>query len=226
MSFSYKTSWAAISDAFAGDDRRRRQNKGEIEMARVVLQVYVTLDGMVHGEGRASLMAWNPPHYTEQLSELVRDIVRPAEAMLLGRNVFEGFNSSWPAREPTAPADQWTVDDDIAAKFNALPKHVASRTLSGALDWNGTVLVGEVPDAVGALKARPGGDIIVYGGGELVQTLMRHNLIDEYHVIVFPVAVGIGEHLFPDDADLQLTSVGSKTLDSGVIDLRYQPIST
>jgi dihydrofolate reductase len=108
--------------------------------------------------------------------------------------------------------------------MNDIPKLVASKTRSGLLAWNATVINGDVPAEIARLKQQPGGDIEVYGSTTLVQTLMRHNLIDEYRIAVHPIVLGGGTTLFPQsgvNATLQLT--GTRTLDSGVVNLTYAP---
>jgi dihydrofolate reductase len=108
--------------------------------------------------------------------------------------------------------------------MNEIPKLVASTTLSGPLSWNATVINGDVAAEIVRLKQESGGDIEVYGSATLVQTLMRHNLIDEYRIAVHPIVLGRGTQLFPQggvNATLQLT--GSRTLDSGVVNLVYAP---
>jgi len=191
-------------------------------MGKIVLQIFVTVDGVVDGEGRARLMSWNPRFSGEQFSKQVRDQLLASEAMLLGRKTYEGFAAAWPPREPTSDRATWTVDDEIANRINSLPKFVASTTLTGPLEWNATLLQGDLATEVARLKGSAEQDILVYGGGEFTHALMRHNLIDEYHLLVFPVLVGRGVRLFTDDADATLDPVDSTTLDTGILSVRYR----
>ncbi|MEV5721381.1 dihydrofolate reductase family protein [Amycolatopsis mediterranei] len=106
--------------------------------------------------------------------------------------------------------------------MNEIPKLVASTTLTGPLEWNATVLDGDVAEAVARLRQQSGGDIEVYGSPTLVQTLMKHDLIDEYRISVHPLVLGHGTTLFPQHgvrATPRLTSV--RTLDTGVVNLTY-----
>lgn len=109
-------------------------------------------------------------------------------------------------------------------RMNEIHKLVASATLTGPLPWNTTVISGDVAAEITRLKQEPGGDIEAYGSATLVQTLMRHNLIDEYRIHVHPIVLGGGTQLFPHGgvpATLRLT--GTRTLDSGVVSLLYAP---
>ena len=106
--------------------------------------------------------------------------------------------------------------------MNQIPKLVASRTLHGPLTWNATLISGDVAADIARRKSEPGGGIEVYGSVTLVQTLMRHDLIDEYRIAVHPVVLGQGTQLFPQPGvrtTLQLS--GARTLDSGVVNLTY-----
>jgi dihydrofolate reductase len=106
--------------------------------------------------------------------------------------------------------------------MNEIPKLVASTTLRGPLEWNATVIDGDVATAVTALKQHSGGDIEVYGSATLVQTLMRHDLIDEYRIAVHPVVLGHGTPLFTQPSvATTLELAAARTLDSGVVNLTY-----
>jgi len=109
--------------------------------------------------------------------------------------------------------------------MNGLPKYVVSRTLEEPLEWDNSALIeGDVAEAVAGLKQQPGQDVLIYGSGELVSTLMQHDLIDEYRLMVFPVVVGGGKRLFEDAAETTvLKLVDTKTFDSGVVVLTYEP---
>jgi dihydrofolate reductase len=102
--------------------------------------------------------------------------------------------------------------------MNSYPKYVVSTTLQEPLEWNASLIEGDLAEEVSRLKQEPGKDIMVYGSGDLVNTLMKHNLVDEYRLMVFPIVLGSGRRLFPDDAAEKTTLklVDSKTFDSGV----------
>jgi dihydrofolate reductase len=108
--------------------------------------------------------------------------------------------------------------------MNSLPKFVASRTLEEPLEWNATLLKGDVAEEVHKLKQQPGQDLLVYGSGELVNTLMQHNLIDVYRVMLYPLALGTGKRFFRDGGDkTTLTLTDVKTNGAGVVMLTYEP---
>jgi dihydrofolate reductase len=108
--------------------------------------------------------------------------------------------------------------------MNGYPKHVVSTTLQEPLEWNNSTLMkGNVAEEVSKLKRQPGKDILVFGSGDLVNTLMRHDLIDEYRLMVFPVVVGSGKRLFGDGGDkTALTLADTKRFGSGIVVLTYQ----
>jgi dihydrofolate reductase len=118
------------------------------------------------------------------------------------RETFEGFAAAWPSMEE--------AEGEFAVRMNTLPKYVASRTLKEPLPWNGTLLEGDVAEAVTKLKEQPGDDIpiygddiLIYGSARLLNTLLAHDLIDRCQLVIFPVAVGAGKRLFTGDAGLK-----------------------
>jgi dihydrofolate reductase len=171
--------------------------------------MYVSLDGVTEDP------AWTAPYWSDALGVYQRDQLFASDALLLGRVTYEGFAASWPSMEDE--------EGDFAERMNALPKYVATRTLEN-LDWNATAIQGDVTRTVPELKQQSGKDILIYGSGGLVQTLMAHDLIDEYRLILHPVVVGKGKKLFPDDAKaptLRLRDVVQ--FDTGVVSLVYEP---
>jgi dihydrofolate reductase len=108
--------------------------------------------------------------------------------------------------------------------MNSIPKLVASTTLEEPLEWNASLIKGDVAEAIADLKRQPGGDILMYGSAALMSTLMRHDLVDEYLFWVHPVVLGGGKRLFPEGiGKTTLRLAGTKTLGTGVVILRYQP---
>jgi dihydrofolate reductase len=108
--------------------------------------------------------------------------------------------------------------------MNSIPKLVASRTLKEPLEWNATLIKGDVAEEIAKLKQEPGGDIEMYGSTSLMQTLMKHDLIDEYRIAVHPLILGGGKRLFPDSGEsAKLQLIGTKTRTSGVTVLTYIP---
>jgi dihydrofolate reductase len=138
------------------------------------------------------------------------------EALLLGRVTYQIFAAYW----PNAPAD-----DPLARKLNSMPKYVASTTLK-KLEWNNaTLLKGNFAEEVARLKKQPGSGVIsVTGSGKLAQSLMKHNLVDEYSLWIHPIVLGSGKRLFEGGiAPIHLKLVDTKTTGSGIVRLTYQP---
>ena len=185
---------------------------------RVVAVEYVTVDGVMQdpgGVGEIEHGGWSNAYFDEELGKVQFDQLFASDALLLGRVTFDGFAAAWPSMEET--------EGEFAIRMNALPKYVASRTLSEPLPWNGTLLRGDVVEEVAKLKQQPGRDLLIYGSGELVNALHPHGLIDEYTLMVFPVTLGVGKHLFRDGTDKNdLSLTDARTTGSGVALLTYR----
>jgi dihydrofolate reductase len=158
---------------------------------KLIVGTFVSLDGVMQApgapnedqEGGFQNGGWTVPLFDDQLGAFMAELTNRSDALLLGRKTYEIFAASWPLVGD---------EDPIAAKLNRVPKYVASRTLKSA-DWaNTTILSGAVAAAVAKLKEQPGGEIHVTGSGNLIQTLLRHDLVDEFVLLVFPVTVGPG----------------------------------
>jgi dihydrofolate reductase len=186
-----------------------------------LVTAFVSVDGVVQApggpdedrDGGFEHGGWVVPHVDDQLREGMVALTRRADALLLGRRTYDIFAASW----PLAPAD-----DPIGSKLNTMRKYVASRTLSAPAWQNSTLLGDDVVEAVWALKDGPGGEIQVHGSGALVQTLLEHDLVDELHLLVFPVLIGSGKRLFADGtvpAGLRL--LDTATSSTGVVVSRY-----
>ena len=176
-------------------------------MRNVVVTEYVTLDGVMDEP------AWTEPYWNDEISQFKNDELFASDALLLGRVTYEGFAAAWPTMEGTG---------EFGERMNSLPKYVASRTLK-ATEWNASLIKGNVVEEVSRLKQQPGQNLLIYGSGELVHTLMQHNLIDEYRLLVYPVVLGSGKRLFKDGSAATLKLVDAKTFSSGVVALIYQP---
>ncbi|MCT7351416.1 dihydrofolate reductase family protein [Streptomyces sp. 15-116A] len=147
---------------------------------------------------------WAPPLLDDEASAFISETFRRADAFLFGRRTYEIFADSWGAgMDPGNP---------VGEALNTRPKYVASTTLTDPR-WPGTtVLSGDLPDAVAALKAEPGGELQVWGSGTLIRTLLAHRLIDELVLLTYPVVIGQGTRLFPaagPDLGLELTDLRS-----------------
>jgi len=139
--------------------------------------------------------------------------VQEAGSLHIGRVTYESLAGAWP-----------TYPGDFADRMNTMPKHVVSSTLEDP-EWNNaSVIRGDVPGEVGRLKAADEGPMLVIGSRTLIHTLMEHNLVDEYRVMVFPVAVGSGFRLFPETPNKTvLKLVNIRNFDSGVVEHTYRP---
>jgi dihydrofolate reductase len=173
---------------------------------RLVVSEFVTLDGVMEDPGGAEDFdrgGWafrferGPEGDKFKLDELMN-----ADALLLGRRTYEGFAAAWPSR---------TDDVGFADKMNSMPKYVVSTTMDTAEWSNSTVIRGDVAAEIAKLKERPGGDLLVAGSAQLVQTLAEHDLVDEYRLMVFPVVLGAGKKLFADGRERPLALAEAKT---------------
>jgi dihydrofolate reductase len=165
-----------------------------------VAGTFLTLDGVMQAPGGPDEDpsggfrhgGWLVPYFDETIGEVMTEWVARAGAFLLGRRTYEIFAGSWP--NSTDPADE------IAVALNTRPKFVASRTLE-TVEWNNSFLLeGDVAEEVAKLKAQDGGEIQVHGSGELLQTLLRHDLVDTLRLWLFPVVLGTGKRLFGEGA--------------------------
>jgi dihydrofolate reductase len=186
-------------------------------MRKLVVGTFLTLDGIMQApggpdedrEGGFRHGGWLVPYFDEKFLVVMTEWTIHAGAFLLGRKTYEIFASSWP--KSTDPADE------IATALNTRPKFVASRTLN-KVDWNNSILLkGEVTEEVAKLKMQQGGEIQVHGSSDLLQTLLKHDLIDTLRIWQFPVVLGTGKRLFGEGAiprsfrlvDTQLNSTGA-----------------
>jgi len=177
-------------------------------MRKVVLTEFITLDGVIEGPDK-----WSFPYWADEIGKVKYDELFASDAMLLGRVTYEGFAAAWPTMEGTG---------DFGERMNSLPKHVASRTLRETT-WNATVIEGDVAVAVAALKQQEGQDILVGGSGDLAQTLMEHDLIDEYRLMVYPLVVGSGKRLFREGGPApKLRLAATQSFSTGVVLLTYE----
>lgn len=186
---------------------------------KLVVSAFVTVDGVVEAPGfdehRDGRNAWALRVQDDETEDWNKQQVMDAHAILLGRVTYQSWAAFWPTS---------TADNEMTRRMNEIPKYVASNTLT-SVDWaNTTLLAGDAMKAVADLKAEPGGDLVVYGSPGLVDSLLKHDLVDEYRLSVYPVILGSGKHLFADRIDLhQLRLVGSRAFESGVVLLTYEP---
>jgi dihydrofolate reductase len=177
---------------------------------RLIVSEFISLDGVVQDPG------WTSQFESADRDQYKFDELAAADALLLGRVTYEGFAAAWPQMEEQT--------GEYGAWMNGYPKHVVSTTLKEPLEWKNSALIkGDLTEEVARPKDRPGKDILVFGSGDLVNSLMQHDLVDEYRMMVFPVVVGSGKRLFGEGDTKTLKLVGSQTFDSGAVVLTYEP---
>jgi len=180
-------------------------------MRKVIVEAEVSLDGVIGGD--------SPEFWTEvfkyhdaDVSAYLKDLLFTPDALLMGRKTFQSFARIWPTRS-----------GEEADKINRMPKYVASRSLKAPLAWNATLLDGDTAKEIAKLKEQPGRDLLQYGGGHLTQTLLRHNLVDEFRLVVFPFVFGRGPRIFETFDAMSLTLLETKRFGSGAVALHYKP---
>ena len=188
-------------------------------MSKAVVFMNLTLDGVMQAPGRPDedrrggfeYGGWAMPYATMEAAE---ESMAYTGALLLGRRTYEDFYAVWPNR----------TDNPFTAVLNNTQKYVASTTLEEPLPWsNSTLLKGDAAEAVARLKEELGKDLVILGSGELVQSLMRRNLVDEYVLLIHPLVLGSGRRLFADGgAFAALRLVDTKTTTTGVVIATYQ----
>jgi dihydrofolate reductase len=186
---------------------------------RVVAAEYVSADGRMQMEDPEGLEeergGWTAPYWNDELAQLQLEQLLASDALLLGRVTYVMFAASWLSV---------TDEEGFAERINSLLKYVASRTLKEPLEWNATLLEGDVVEAVRRLKQEPGRDLLIYGSGQLFNTLNRERLIDEYRLMIHPIILGRGRRLFEDgNARAGLALVDSRTTATGVATLTFRP---
>ena len=185
---------------------------------KLIVTTFVTLDGVVEGPGwdehRDGRNAWALRVQGEEDERYNYGQVMAADALLLGRKTWQIWAAFW----PTAPAGE------LADRLNAIPKYVVSNTLKRA-DWNNSrIISGDVAAQVSKLKEQPGRELVVYGSPDLVDELLKHDLVNEYRLLIYPVILGSGKHLFRDRINTHhLRLVESRSFGSGVVLLTYRP---
>jgi dihydrofolate reductase len=188
-------------------------------MGKIVITEFVSLDGVMEDPGGAEGYehggwSFKFARGAEGDAFKVQELV-DAEVQLLGRVTYQGFAKAWPAMN----------DDKFGQKMNAMPKYVVSTTLSDEqADWNNsTVIRDDVPAQISDLKQRVTGDILVAGSARLAQSLAGYGLVDEYHLMVFPVVLGSGKRLFGEASDKKtLELADSKIVGDGIAILTYE----
>lgn len=191
-------------------------------MRKIIVVNNVSLDGVMQAPGRPdedtrggfAHGGWAQPYNDPVMAEAMGEAMAKDGALLLGRQTYEDFASYWPHQK----------DNPFTPVLNAQQKYVASTTLVEPLPWqNSTLLAGDVAETVAALKATPGEDLAILGSGALIRSLLPHNLIDEYLLLIHPLLLGAGQRLFPGDGSLApLQLIKSVPTTTGVIIATYR----
>ena len=177
-------------------------------MRKIVAGLLVSLDGGIEDTYPDS------PWFSPQVGQAIGSMMAAQDAMLLGRVTYQMFAAHWPHQA-----------GELADTMNATPKYVVSGTLTAA-DWQNTTVIprDRAAGQIAELKQRPGKNIGVTGSGTLISWLLREGLLDELHLLVFPVVQGHGKRLFAEDGkQVPLKLVNSETFQSGVLNLTYAP---
>src|SRR4029077_1039813 len=191
-------------------------------MRRIIVFMSVTLDGVMQAPGRAdedvrggfAHGGWAAPHADPDMGRAAGESMATTGAILLGRRTYEDFYSVWPSR----------ADNPYTEVLNNTLKYVASTTLEEPLPWmNSKLLAGSAEEQVAALREQPGKDIVILGSGVLLQSLLRHNFVDELMLTINPITLGTGRRLFAEGGGpATLRLVDSKTTRKGVILATHQ----
>ncbi len=185
-------------------------------MRKLIVDNKITLDGVFDNEAEWLMDCWDDP---DDLSRQAKGYIDEFDALLLGRVTYQGLSAVWP---------QSTDEIGFADWINDVPKHVVSTTLSeDDLSWNAQLLSGNVVEAVTELKAQSGGDILLVGSGELLETLIANQLVDEYRIWLHPIIHGSGTQLFTDAIEpTQLELIDVERTSADAVILTYQPTAT
>ena len=175
-------------------------------MRKLVVTEFLSLDGIMENP------AWTFPYWNDEIAAFKGEETSASDALLLGRVTYEGFAAAW----PDSP-------DEGAPYFNSVRKYVVSTTLDKA-EWNNSVLIkDDIVAQINRLKQEDGQDITVHGSGALVQTLIQHDLVDSYRLLIYPVVMGKGQRLFAEGTTATLRLVETRRFSSGVAALIYEP---
>lgn len=191
-------------------------------MRKIIVSEFVSLDGVMQAPGGAEEDTeggfihggWTMPYWHDDMGATLFEEINQADTLLLGRKTWQTH----------AEAFEPATAEPFADLLNSLKKYVVSTTLKSPDAWrNSTIISKNVVEEIRKLKAEPGKDIYVDGSSVLVHTLAQADLVDEYHLLVFPIVLGSGKRVFPDGYTSSLQLIESKSFPSGVVLLRYEP---
>lgn len=193
-------------------------------MSNIVAFEYLTLDGVMQGPGRPDedrrggfeQGGWAARYMDSVLGSMVAEGMTNTRSLLFGRRTYEDFSSFWPNQPEPNP---------FTEVLNHTQKYVASTTLVEPLPWsNATLLKGDVAEAVARLREEPSGDLVILGSGELLRSLMKRDLVDEYVLVICPLILGTGRRLFQEGSPTaEFRLIDTKTSTTGVVVATYQP---
>ena len=192
-------------------------------MRKLIISEFISLDGVIQAPGGAeedtdggfAQGGWTHAYWHDDIGELFFAAFSESDALLLGRKTWQGHGAAF---EPMPEGDSF------GDPMKAIRKYVVSNTLTSADMWrNSTIISGDVVAQVRALKEQPGKNILLDGSSVLAHTLIENDLVDEYHLLVYPVSLGGGKKLFPEGTRVNLRLVETKPLPTGVTLMRYVP---
>jgi dihydrofolate reductase len=185
-------------------------------MRKIVVSEFLSLDGVMEDPGGAEKYqhgGWTVPYWNDELGAFKTEELFASDALLLGRVTYQGFAAAWPSM---------TDEAGFADRMNSNHKYVVSATLDKA-EWGpASIVEGDLVEELTKFKQQPGGDILVAGSATLVQALMRHRLVDELRLEVYPIVLGAGKRLFGDDSYTKLELVSEQATSTGVLLLVYR----
>jgi dihydrofolate reductase len=183
-----------------------------MKMRKIIVEAEISLDGIMNSP---DLWGQVFKYHSDDVKAYLNDLLFAPDALLMGRMTYEAFAEIWPSRE-----------GKDADRINRMPKYIASRTLQEPLAWNATLIKGDPAEEIGKLKQEPGQELLQYGVGELTHTMLRHGLVDELRLLVFPFTLGEGQRIF-ENMDLNtLELLDTRTFSSGVVALHYRPLGS
>jgi dihydrofolate reductase len=179
-------------------------------MRKIIVEAEISIDGVM-GPGPDF---WNQvfQFHSQDVQEYLSELLFMPDALLMGQKTYEGFAQVWPTRQ-----------GKDADRINSMPKYVVSRTLKEPLNWNATLIQGDVAEEIRKLKEAPGEYLVQYGVGELTHTMFKHRLVDEFRILVFPFTVGEGPRIFDQMGINTFKLVDTKMFSSGAVTHHYQP---
>lgn len=188
-----------------------------MSMRKLIVTEFLSLDGVFEAPGPEGAgykyEGWTFPYSNEEFMDFKSEELKASDMLLLGRVTYDGFAKAWPQH-----SGDWFSD-----KFNGMPKYVVSKTLKKA-DWNNSHIISDnVVEEVQKLKESSGGDIAIHGSGELARYLMKHNLVDQFNFLVYPVVLGTGKRLFAGAEKKDLKLIEATPFKTGVVKLIYTP---